>query len=107
MPMYECAAGITEDGYMLVYGIDRSSGQYLEGTPELLIIGAVALLVLGPDQVKKLAKDVGKVSAELKQVPDEFNKGMADGAQELESKKLASPPAAEAPPAPPAPPPAE
>ena len=46
------------------------------GTPELAIIAGVALLVLGPDQVKKLAKDVGKVSAELKQVPEEFNKGM-------------------------------
>ena len=38
------------------------------GAPELAVIGAVALLILGPDQVKKLAKDIGKVSAELKQV---------------------------------------
>ena len=37
------------------------------GTPEIAIIAAVGLLVLGPEQVKKLAKDVGKVSAELKQ----------------------------------------
>ena len=38
------------------------------GAPELAIIGGVALMILGPDQLKKLAKDVGKVSAELKQV---------------------------------------
>ena len=38
------------------------------GTPELAVIAVVGLLILGPDQVKKLAKDVGKVSAELKQV---------------------------------------
>lgn len=38
------------------------------GAPELAIIGGVAMLILGPDQLKKLAKDVGKVSAELKQV---------------------------------------
>ena len=58
------------------------------GTPELAVLAGVALLVLGPDQVKKLAKDVGKVSAELKQVPEEFNKGMEVGALELEKKKM-------------------
>eukprot|EP00962_Isochrysis_galbana_P018445 scaffold5320_cov138-Isochrysis_galbana.AAC.1 len=57
------------------------------GAPELAIIAGVALLILGPDQVKKLAKDVGKVSAELKQVPEEFSKGMEMGKEELESKK--------------------
>jgi len=60
------------------------------GAPELAIIAGVALLVLGPDQVKKLAKDVGKVSAELKQVPEEFSKGMEQGKVEMESKKAAS-----------------
>ena len=38
------------------------------GTPEIAIIAAVAMVVLGPEQLKKIAKDVGKVSAELKQV---------------------------------------
>ena len=73
------------------------------GTPELAIIAVVGLLVLGPDQVKKLAKDVGKVSAELKQVPEEFNKGMEVGQEEL-AKKKAGLPEGEAPP--PSPPPA-
>ena len=73
------------------------------GTPEIAIIAGVALLVLGPDQVKKLAKDVGKISAELKQVPEEFNKGMEVGQEELAKKKMtpAEEPPAEAPPTPP------
>ena len=85
------------------------------GTPELAIIAGVAMVILGPDQLKKMAKDIGKVSAELKQVgpssgltptklvrhrppahplppcarqvPEEFNKGMEIGSAELEAKK--------------------
>jgi len=76
------------------------------GTPELAIIAGVALLVLGPEQVKKLAKDVGKVSAELKQVPEEFNKGMAVGQEELDKKKEATLSASDDAPPPAAPPPA-
>lgn len=58
------------------------------GTPELMVIAGVALLILGPEQVKKLAKDVGKVTSELKQVPEEFSKGMEAGALEAEKKKM-------------------
>jgi sec-independent protein translocase protein TatA len=61
------------------------------GAPELAVIAGIGLVVLGPDQLKKLAKDVGKVSAELKQVPEEFNKGMEIGKQELEAKKATPP----------------
>ena len=74
------------------------------GTPELAVIAGIALLVLGPDQVKKLAKDVGKVSAELKQVPEEFNKGMEAGAEELAKKKEVAPAADAEPEKPPSPP---
>ena len=52
-------------------------------------------------QVKKLAKDVGKVSAELKQVPEEFNKGMEIGQEELSKKKIEGPKTDEPPAAPP------
>ena len=76
------------------------------GTPEIAIIAGVALLVLGPDQVKKLAKDVGKISAELKQVPEEFNAGIKVGEEELAAKKTTAI-GEEAPPSPPpSPPPA-
>ena len=77
------------------------------GTPELAIIAVVGLVVLGPDQLKKLAKDVGKVSAELKQVPEEFNKGMEIGQEELEKKKLSAQANDPPTPPPPTPPPAE
>ena len=76
------------------------------GTPEIAIIAGVALLVLGPDQVKKLAKDVGKISAELKQVPEEFNKGMEVGQEELAKKKMAPAADEETQTPPPTPPPA-
>mmetsp|Transcript_11139 Transcript_11139/g.19484 ORF Transcript_11139/g.19484 Transcript_11139/m.19484 type:complete len:170 (+) Transcript_11139:83-592(+) len=76
------------------------------GAAELAVIGAVALLILGPDQMKTMAKDIGKMSAELKQVPEEFNKGIATGTEELEKQKKATlqapAPAKEAPPPPPA-----
>ena len=78
------------------------------GTPELAIIAGVAMVILGPDQLKKMAKDIGKVSAELKQVPEEFNKGMEAGAEELAKKKEVAPAAdaePEKPPSPPAAPP--
>jgi len=38
-----------------------------------------------------MAKEVGKVSAELKQVPEEFNKGMEVGTKELAEKKDTAP----------------
>ena len=76
------------------------------GAPELAIIGAVALFVLGPENFKSMAKDFGKISAELKQVPEEFNKGMEIGQTELAQKKLDGPADAEPPAPPPTPPPA-
>ena len=80
-------------------------GLFGMGGPELAIIAGVALLILGPDQVKSMAKEVGKVSAELKQVPEEFNKGMSAGQQELEARKAETLDASDAEVAPPAPPP--
>lgn len=60
------------------------------GAPEVAVIAGIALLILGPEQLKSMAKEVGKVSAELKQVPEEFNKGMEQGQQELEKIKGSS-----------------
>lgn len=83
--------------------VSPQMGLFGLGTPELAVIAAVGLLLLGPDQVKKMAKEVGKVSAELKQVPEEFNKGMADGVAELEQQQKTVT-TAEASPPPPSPP---
>ena len=62
------------------------------GTPELMVIAGVALVILGPDKVKDLAKEVGKASAELKQVPEEFAKGMEAGADAGNAKMAAEAP---------------
>ena len=41
------------------------------GTSELIVIGAVAWLVLGPKRLYQLAKDIGKISGEIKSVAEE------------------------------------
>jgi len=63
-------------------------GMFGLGTPELAVIGVVVMFVLGPDQMKSMAKEVAKVGVQLKQVPEEFNKGIEDGKQ-LAASELA------------------
>jgi Sec-independent protein translocase protein TatA len=41
------------------------------GTSDLIVIGAVAWLVLGPKRLYQLAKDIGKISGEIKSVAEE------------------------------------
>ena len=41
------------------------------GGPELAVIGLVALAIVGPDQLKVFAKDLGKMTPELKEVTAE------------------------------------
>ena len=41
------------------------------GSSEVLVIGAVAWLVLGPKRLYQLARDIGKISAEFKNVTEE------------------------------------
>jgi Sec-independent protein translocase protein TatA len=41
------------------------------GTSELIVIGIVAWAVLGPKRLYQLAKDIGKISGEIKNVADE------------------------------------
>mmetsp|Transcript_26079 Transcript_26079/g.45396 ORF Transcript_26079/g.45396 Transcript_26079/m.45396 type:complete len:197 (-) Transcript_26079:41-631(-) len=72
------------------------------GAPEIAVILIIALFVLGPENVNKLAKDFGKISAELKQVPEEFNAGIEAGAEERKAEKTAAPAPAPAPALPPA-----
>ena len=82
------------------------------GAPELAVIVAVAGFVLGPQKLAEMARDFGKVAGELKDVPKEFQEGLAEGdqlakdQQMLTASKTAEPEAA-APPAPAAEPAAE
>ena len=60
------------------------------GTPELVVIGVIAAAVVGPKNLKKLAGDFGKVAGELKDVPEEFQKGLDEGKQNAIEKAAAS-----------------
>jgi sec-independent protein translocase protein TatB len=42
------------------------------GTGELLLILVIALLVLGPERMPKVARDVGRVVGELRRTSDEL-----------------------------------
>mmetsp|Transcript_5656 Transcript_5656/g.16355 ORF Transcript_5656/g.16355 Transcript_5656/m.16355 type:complete len:146 (-) Transcript_5656:508-945(-) len=56
------------------------------GGPELAIILIAAAFLLGPQKLAELGKDAGKIAGELKEVPKEFQKGMAEG--EVEALKV-------------------
>jgi Tat protein translocase TatB subunit len=46
-------------------------GLFGVGTSELVVIGIVAWLVLGPKRLYQLARDIGKISGEIKNVAEE------------------------------------
>lgn len=58
------------------------------GAPELIIILIAAAFLLGPQKLAELGKDAGKIAGELKEVPKEFQKGLAEG--ETQAKAMAS-----------------
>jgi Tat protein translocase TatB subunit len=54
------------------------------GTPELLVILLVALLVLGPDRLPGAARQVGKVMGDLRRMSSGFQKELRDAMKEGE-----------------------
>lgn len=52
------------------------------GTPELLVIMAVALIVLGPDKLPEAARRVGQVMGEIRRISAGFQAEMRDALQE-------------------------
>ena len=44
------------------------------GIPELIVILALALIVLGPEKLPKVAKQIAKFAGELKRASEEFKK---------------------------------
>ena len=48
------------------------------GTPELLVILLVALIVLGPQRLPEAARQVGKAMAELRRISSGFQDEMRD-----------------------------
>lgn len=51
------------------------------GTPELLVILVVALLVLGPSRLPEVARQAGKAVAQIRHVADGFQAEMAAAAR--------------------------
>lgn len=49
---------------------------------EIVVIGVIALLVLGPDQLPSLARMVGKFTGELKRATDDFKSEFASTTKE-------------------------
>lgn len=57
------------------------------GGPELAVILVAAAFLLGPNKLAELGKDAGKIAGELKEVPKEFQKGLAEGEEQAMAMK--------------------
>ena len=57
------------------------------GAPEIGIILVAAAFLLGPDKLASLGKDAGKIAGELKEVPKEFQAGLAEGEAQAKAMK--------------------
>jgi len=57
------------------------------GGPEIAVILIAAAFLLGPQKLAELGKDAGKIAGELKEVPKEFQKGMAEGEESARQLK--------------------
>lgn len=65
----------------------QTMGLFGLGPAEIAIILVAAAFLLGPQKLAELGKDAGKVAGELKEVPKEFQKGLAEGEQEAAKMK--------------------
>lgn len=69
------------------------------GAEELLLVLIVALLVLGPERLPRVARDVGRVVGDLRRTSDEFREEFLQADKFLERTASSSPPPAPAEPA--------
>ena len=58
------------------------------GTGELLLLLLLALLVLGPERMPKLARDLGKTVADLRKTSDELRTEFLTADRTLSAEKL-------------------
>ncbi len=65
------------------------------GTPELLLIFVIALIVVGPRRLPQIARDFGKILNDLRKMSQEFTAPLTQGldapAKENETKESAEP----------------
>src|SRR5688500_11151216 len=73
------------------------------GAEELMLVLIVALLVLGPERLPRMARDVGRVVGDLRKTSDEFREEFLQADKFLTAEKIlesqASPPSPPAEPA--------
>ena len=67
----------------------QTMGLFGLGAPEIAVILVAAAFLLGPQKLAELGKDAGKIAGELKEVPKEFQKGLAEG-EESAKKAITS-----------------
>lgn len=58
------------------------------GTGELLLLLVIALLVLGPERMPKLARDLGKTVGDLRRTSDELRNEFLNADRTLNAEKL-------------------
>ena len=65
----------------------QTMGLFGLGAPEVGIILVAAAFLLGPDKLASMGKDAGKIAGELKEVPKEFQAGLAEGEASAKAMK--------------------
>jgi sec-independent protein translocase protein TatB len=68
------------------------------GAEELILVLIVALLVLGPERLPRVARDVGRVVGDLRRTSDEFREEFLQADKFLERHASSPTPVAEPPP---------
>jgi len=67
------------------------------GTGELLLLLLIALIVLGPERMPKLARDLGRAMAEFRKTSDELRTEFLNADKYLDAAATSAPPAITAP----------
>ena len=62
------------------------------GTGELLLLLVIALIVLGPERMPKLARDLGRAMAEFRKTSDELRSEFLNADKYLDAAATAAPP---------------
>lgn len=58
------------------------------GTGELLLLLVIALIVLGPERMPQLARDLGKAMNDLRKTSDELQREFLNADRKLDAEKL-------------------
>ena len=65
----------------------QTMGLFGLGAPEIAVILIAGAFLLGPQKLAELGKEAGKMAGELKEVPKEFQQGLAEGEKQAQQMK--------------------